>query len=407
MDNCFDDDSLEPLSSTSTRSAGDNEVKAAVHQLLEEGWFFGKLLDVNSKPRMLRCYSDPSPSFDQQVLANTCPPSRKSSSTRELLPPGNLTRAPSLPPNIGRSEEKIQETQSNTSTSGMNRKLTRQLSDQVLIRKPSCVKKKEGISQVKVASHANRNRRSKMVAEGQSSQHSLIGTPSLPPYIGREEMNEESESDEITMSKLIRQAMPLSKDILPRQRSSKVPKISQPQSCFNPILFGFFCRIGLVTVLDINCFNVLLIFTKYIYPNEVTAYYLQMILPKYRPPRNSEEESGDALQDIASETSRFPKNQGRLEKSLSNLESHEVQGFKDKKGLKPPSMVEIFAGLQEKRTYIKRNQDKVREPYPSSSWQVNSCACAPPIPVWASKDSAQDIKAQLKFWARSVASNVR
>uniref|UniRef100_A0A6M2EVD9 Uncharacterized protein n=1 Tax=Populus davidiana TaxID=266767 RepID=A0A6M2EVD9_9ROSI len=335
MDNCFDDDSLEPLSSTSsTRSGGDNEVKAAVHQLLEEGWFFGKLLDVNSKPRMLRCYSDPSPSFDQQVLANTCPPpSGKSPSTRELLPPGNLTRAPSLPPNIGRSEEKIQETESNTSAStGMSRKLTRQLSDQVLIRKPSCVKKKEGINQVKVASHANRNRRSKTVAEGQSSQHSLIRTPSLPPYIGREEMNEESESDEITMSELIRQAMPLSKDILPRQRSSK---------------------------------------------------------------------------DIASDTSRFPKNQGRLEKSLSNLESHEVQGFKDKKGLNPPSMVEIFAGLQEKRMDIKRNQDKVREPYPSSSWQVNSCACAPPIPVWASKDSSQDMKAQLKFWARSVASNVR
>ncbi|KAJ6949858.1 hypothetical protein NC651_003745 [Populus alba x Populus x berolinensis] len=273
MDNCFDDDSLEPLSSTSsTRSGGDNEVKAAVHQLLEEGWFFGKLLDVNSKPRMLRCYSDPSPSFDQQVLANTCPPpTEKSSSTRELLPPGNLTRAPSLPPNIGRSEEKIQETESSTSAStGMSRKLTRQLSDQVLIRKPSCVKKKEGINQVKVASHANRNRRSKTVAEGQSSQHSLIRTPSLPPYIGREEMDEESESDEITMSELIRQAMPLSKDILPRQRSSKVPMISQPPSCFNPILFGFFCRIGLVTVLDINCLNVLLNFTiyTYIYPNE-------------------------------------------------------------------------------------------------------------------------------------------
>ncbi|XP_011038894.1 PREDICTED: uncharacterized protein LOC105135620 isoform X2 [Populus euphratica] len=332
MDNCFDDDSFEPLSSTSTRSAGDNEVKAAVHQLLEDGWFFGKLLDFNSKPRMLRCYSDPSPSFDQQVLANTCPPSGKSSSTRELLPPGNLTRAPSLPPNIGRSEERIQETESNTSASGMSRKLTWQLSDQVLIRKPSCAKKKEGISQVKVASHANRNRRSKMMAEGQSSHHSLIRTPSLPPYIGREEMNEESESDEITMSELIRQAMPLSTDILPRQRSSK---------------------------------------------------------------------------DIASETSRFPKNQGRLEKSLSNLESHEVQGVNDKKGLNPLSMVEVFAGLQEKRTYIKRNQDKEREPYPSSSWQVNNCARAPPILVWASKDSAQDIKAQLKFWARSVASNVR
>ncbi|KAF9666583.1 hypothetical protein SADUNF_Sadunf16G0243900 [Salix dunnii] len=352
MDNCSDDDSFEPSPSTGTRSAGDPKVNAAVHQLLEEGWFFGKLLDVNSKPRMLRCYSDPSPSFDQQILANSCPPGGKSSPTRELLTPGNLTRAPSLPPNIGRSEEKIQETERYTSASGMSRQLTRQFSDQILIQKPTSVKKKEGISHEKTANHATGNyRRSKMVAGGQSSMHSLMRTPSLPPYIGREETNEESDSDEITMSKLIRQAMPLSSDILPRQHSSK------------------------------------------------------MILPKYRPPRNSSEvESGDELHNISSETrhSRFPKNQRKLEKSMSNLEFHGV------KGLNPPSMVEIFAGLQEKKIYIKRNQDKAREPYPSSNpWQVNSCACAPPIPVWVSKDSSQEMKAQIKFWARSVASNVR
>ncbi|KAJ6298329.1 hypothetical protein OIU76_019476 [Salix suchowensis] len=344
MDNFSDEDSFEPSPSTGTRSAGVPEVKAAVHQLLEEGWFFGKLLDVKSKPRMLRCYSDPSSRFDQQILANSCPPAGKSSTTRELLTRGNLTRAPSLPPNIGRSEEKIHETERYTSGTGMSRQLPRQLSDQILIQKPTSVRKKEGVRHEKTANHAAGNyRRSKMVAEGQSSRHGLIRTPSLPPYIWREETNEESDSDEITMSKLIRQAMPLSSDILPR--------------------------------------------------------------PRYRPPRNSSEveSGGDALHNISSEArhGNFPKNQMRkLEKSLSNPEVHEVT--RDKKGLNPASMVEIFAGLQEKKLYIKRNQDLV-----SNSWQGSSCACAAPIPVWVSKDSSQEMKAQLKFWARSVASNVR
>ncbi|KAJ6754006.1 hypothetical protein OIU79_026776 [Salix purpurea] len=297
MDNFSDEDSFEPSPSTGTRSAGDPEVKAAVHQLLEEG-----------------C----------KILANSCPPAGKSSTTRELLTRGNLTRAPSLPPNIGRSEEKIHETERYTSGTGMSRQLTRQLSDQILIQKPTSVRKKEGVRHEKTANHAAGNYRgSKMVAEGQSSRHGLIRTPSLPPYIWREETNEESDSDEITMSKLIRQAMPLSSDILPRQHSSK------------------------------------------------------MILPRYRPPRNSSEveSGGDALHNISSEArhSNFPKNQMRkLEKSLSNPEVQEV--IRDKKGLNPASMVEIFAA---------------------------------PIPVWVSKDSSQEMKAQLKFWARSVASNVR
>ncbi|CAK7324425.1 unnamed protein product [Dovyalis caffra] len=354
MNNCFDDDSFEPSSLTSTSTiSGDPKVEEAVHQLLEEGWFFGKLVaNSNSQPKMLRCYSDPSPNFDQQILAKTCPSSQISSSTRKSVTPGNLTRAPSLPPNIGRSEEKIHEIES--STAGMSRKLTRQLSDQILIQKPSCVKKKEGKSEEK----ASLTRRSKMMEAGKSSQHSLLRTPSLPPYIGREEMIElENESDEITMSKLIRQAMPLSSDILPRQPSSK------------------------------------------------------MITPKHRPPRNLEVESSDALRNSTYETRHisYPKNQRKLDKSLSNVEFHEVQGFKDlgfkfdKKDLNPPSMVEIFAGLQEKKKHIKQDQDhKVREPYPSGSWQVTSCD-----PVWAAKNSAQEMKAQLKFWARSVASNVR
>lgn len=227
MDNSFDDDPFEPSSSSSSCTTNQNVEEAeAVHELLEEGWFFGKLL-VNSKTRlMLRCYSDPSPNFDQQILAKTTSsPGVKSSSTSKLVTSGNLIRAPSLPPNIGR-QEKMQQT-------GISkRKLSRQLSDRNLVHqklttRPSCVQKKEGNVEEEVISRATTSTRGSktMDARESSKNTSLLRAASLPPKIGRinEEMIQENASDEITMSKLIREAMPLSSDILPRQRNSKVP----------------------------------------------------------------------------------------------------------------------------------------------------------------------------------------
>ena len=105
-----------------------------------------------------------------------------------------------------------------------------------------------------------------------------------------------------------------------------------------------------------------------------------------------------------------------MRKSLNDLEIEEVQGFKDlgftfeNKDLSP-SVVNIIPGLQDKE---KKgiNEDlkleKVRRPYLSEAWMLQSCA--PQFPNWddiARRRSSEDMKAQIKFWARAVASNVR
>jgi len=103
-------------------------------------------------------------------------------------------------------------------------------------------------------------------------------------------------------------------------------------------------------------------------------------------------------------------NQTKLRKSLSDLELEEVQGFKDlgftfEKELSP-TVVKMLPGLQEKKPEdLEQDHKVVRRPYLSEAWLVQSSA--PPIPNWAPKGSTEDMKAQIKFWARIVASNVR
>lgn len=132
-------------------------------------------------------------------------------------------------------------------------------------------------------------------------------------------------------------------------------------------------------------------------------------IPRYRPPKNTEGES-NASTDGCKEMRRRSLNQLTTRKSLSDLEIEELQGFKDlgftfdKKELSP-SVVNILPGLQEKKRTEDLNPEKVRRPYLSEAWLVQSCA--PPPPNLGASRSAEDMKAQIKFWARAVASNVR
>ncbi|KAL6196575.1 hypothetical protein ACLB2K_032189 [Fragaria x ananassa] len=126
-------------------------------------------------------------------------------------------------------------------------------------------------------------------------------------------------------------------------------------------------------------------------------------IPRYRPPvRSTEGENADVSKEI--------RRKLLSRKSLSDLEIEEVQGFKDlgftfdKKDI-APSVVSILPGLQEKKRNEELNPDMVRRPYLSEAWLVQSCA--PPPPNLGAGRSAEDMKAQIKFWARSVASNVR
>ena len=112
--------------------------------------------------------------------------------------------------------------------------------------------------------------------------------------------------------------------------------------------------------------------------------------------------------------------QKTMRKSPSDLENEEVQGFKDlgfqfEKDTINPSVASILPGLQEKNRDEKEQDKAVRRPYLSEAWLEQSCGpplppppppLPPVVPNWDSKKSTEDVKAQIKFWARAVASNV-
>ncbi|PIN15725.1 hypothetical protein CDL12_11621 [Handroanthus impetiginosus] len=101
------------------------------------------------------------------------------------------------------------------------------------------------------------------------------------------------------------------------------------------------------------------------------------------------------------------RNRLKPQKSLNDLELEELQGFKDlgfdfdKKDLNP-NVISLIPGLQEKNKMEEDEEKNRRRPYLSEAW-----SSAPPVPRWGVKRSTDDIKAQIKFWARAVASNVR
>ncbi|KAL2496434.1 uncharacterized protein Fot_40191 [Forsythia ovata] len=101
----------------------------------------------------------------------------------------------------------------------------------------------------------------------------------------------------------------------------------------------------------------------------------------------------------------------KMQKSFSDLKIEDIRSFKNsglsynKRGSNT-NAVSPFPGLEEK-TPLEEYEEKNtrRTPYFSEAWRGQSSA--PPIPKWAGKRSNEDMKAQIKFWARAVASNVR
>ncbi|XP_010279224.1 PREDICTED: uncharacterized protein LOC104613196 [Nelumbo nucifera] len=202
-----------------------------------------------------------------------------------------------------------------------------------------------------------------------SARHSLRRAPSLPPCIGRGRLSEEEEEEEEerhhAMSKLTRQASLNSSDILPPRHTSKNMTPSPS-------------------------------------------------IPKHRARRESKVVSPnqDTKNQGCSSKEKIPKRltHRKSRKSLSDLEFEELQGFKDlgftfnKEDLSP-TVVNIIPALKEKTQQNWDEDNKVRRPYLSEAWLVQRSAS--PMPNWVHSESAGDMKAHLKFWARVVASNVR
>ncbi|KAK4420389.1 hypothetical protein Salat_1989200 [Sesamum alatum] len=91
----------------------------------------------------------------------------------------------------------------------------------------------------------------------------------------------------------------------------------------------------------------------------------------------------------------------KTQKSFSAVDFNDIQGLKDmgydfdKRSLSPD-----VVSIENEDRMARRAAWGVPPPPP----QVGS---APPVPKWGGKRTNEDMKAQIKFWARAVASNVR
>ncbi|CAH8293452.1 unnamed protein product [Eruca vesicaria subsp. sativa] len=111
-------------------------------------------------------------------------------------------------------------------------------------------------------------------------------------------------------------------------------------------------------------------------------------IPRHRPPRNSRLQ--EAIQEIV------VKSQGSktLRKTVSSIDTKEILMLKELDINEPEEGQE------------KDDEEQRRVPRAAVKSQ-SVMGMGQPIPVWVPKESRKDMKAQIKFWARTVASNVR
>ncbi|GMH25557.1 hypothetical protein Nepgr_027400 [Nepenthes gracilis] len=230
---------------------------------------------------------------------------------------------------------------------------------------------------------------------------SLDRTPSLPPCFcgeGAEVMEEEPR-----MGDLIRQAMPCgstlvrTRSLQPRKEmddggaGTGGSKVSRRDSISLPEKGGPMNRLTRRTSADSST----LLPPRHSSSTEMKQDFRA---PKSRPSRTTAE---------INDTVRY-RNFGRSKslKRTCDLEHEELQGFKDlgfdaEEESLSSSAVDILSELQIEDNVKQHRRKAISSPELFKPWQ------APPIPSWVDTDSAKDVKEQIKFWARAVASNLR
>ncbi|KAG6508190.1 hypothetical protein ZIOFF_033561 [Zingiber officinale] len=123
-------------------------------------------------------------------------------------------------------------------------------------------------------------------------------------------------------------------------------------------------------------------------------------IPRFRPPPRDR-----------------PAIQGKKWRSYSDLESFEVQGFKDLGFVfdgvasSTGSLANVIPGLRYKKPsdgHREYGKGLVTRPYLSEAWWFEErVAHAPPKLVWAETITGAEMKQQLRSWARTVACNAR
>ncbi|KMT13107.1 hypothetical protein BVRB_4g086490 [Beta vulgaris subsp. vulgaris] len=265
--------------------------------------------------------------------------------------------------------------------------------------------------------------------------NNLHRTPSLPVSLGRDskyQLDEEEEEDEPRMGDLIRQAMPMPMS-MPRRRLDRTPSLppcrgDEALNMASNVQSG--AGVGRLTRRESIDSSALLpekgpiAMTKLTRRASIDSSLL--LPPKCTTSKSTKQNTSNSktrahrkLEQIT-ETKPQKLDKSKSQKSLTDLEVEELQGFKDlgfsfdNKDDLSPGVTQILPALQRRASLDSNNVDnigKVRRPYLSESWQqkTSSPISAPPALKWDDQkaSSSEDMKAQIKFWARAVASNVR
>lgn len=306
----------------------------AIDDLLEDFWFFDNLLDRRS--RILRyCHSDPYPLSPPS--SSTCPNSKDgdSVSDKKLLKAptgGDSVQLPCIVNKEGGSEPEK-----------MN-KMRRQFSEKIRVQeRRTYLQKKEPVVREKGIRESSKKNRAGSTSSF-CNNNSLQRTQTLPSYIGREDVGNEFQDQEIDDSRmgfLIREA------------------IASSSSEFTP--------------------------TKQNTPKSSS-------IPRPKPPRHSRSE--EAIQEMVAKSQRSPRGK-TLRKTLSSVDTKDLLMLKDLDITEPET------------NQAKDEEEQRRVPRAAVKSRSAAVVVGQPIPVWVPKESRRDMKAQIKFWARTVASNVR
>ncbi|KAG9150005.1 hypothetical protein Leryth_010066 [Lithospermum erythrorhizon] len=299
-------------------------------ELLEEGWFFGNLLDRKTRT-MSRCFSDP------------CPSSKVSQETL-----------------VGKSYEETYSSINKLVFSGDGR------DGEVVATPPQPHPPRPSLMRTPSMPSPNRSKSSKEVAQTShtttTNNNRLQRTPSLPA-MDMDMDNFEDEESDYSMGRLIRQAsLGQSRTLPPRQ---------------NP-------------------------------PKKL----IRSTIPKQQYPRRKPEQEGAIQRRRQQHIWKKETN----ENGLANLETDKLKDFKGSGIDSPIKEIKILPKLQELKITEEDEEEeedpnesiKVRKSYvPEARRLERTTSASPVLDSISSLRKSDDMKEQLKFWARAVASNVR
>ncbi|CAI9088728.1 OLC1v1023149C2 [Oldenlandia corymbosa var. corymbosa] len=317
--------------------------------LLEKSWFFGNLLD--RRTRMSRCYSDPGSSSssskpsneDQDQISSSASSSSAAGKSYEETY-SSLKKLPPQGPSFG----------------GGGRP------GGGLMRTPS-LPEESTHQRAKGRNFSNNDKGGKpagLLRQQSTANYNLLRAPSMPTsLVVKDEIHDEE--SEFSMSKLIRQASLKTPEVLPHQDA--FPSWAVAQSSNTP--------------------------------------------PRNRQMRRKTElESSKTESPVEAKVVRSnPLIRTKLERSTSDF-SNELKGLKNLSLKWDNNKDSLRVGSSRDDNEVKKYSSYEHQQQQQQGWLSRNNSLSPSSSSSSSsmdKRSAEDMKEQIKFWARAVASNVR